>query len=213
MPSDTDTGLFIGENADRDETFKGVMNITGGKLILEGDATAIINKYVNDTKVLVPYPTKDAAAYNKYVVVDYDGRNPGKTTVTAAASDVKAAYKPGPMDGIAFVEKIAVLSWTAGKDAAKHDVYFGTDKDAVANAADSAKEPGKGQIAETTFKPCELAMGTYYWRVDEADASGKVTKGDLWSFTVSEKPKKAEAPKPAEPNKPAEKVEKTEMVE
>jgi hypothetical protein len=28
----------------------------------------------------------------------------------------------------------------------------------------------------------------YYWRVDEVD-SGKVTKGDVWSFTVAEKPK------------------------
>ena len=48
MASDTDMGLFIGENFERDNKFNGVMNITGGKLILEGDATAIVNKYVND---------------------------------------------------------------------------------------------------------------------------------------------------------------------
>ena len=64
------------------------MNITGGKLILEGDATAIINKYVNDAKVLVPYPDKDAAAFNKYVVVDYNVRNAGKTTVTAISERI-----------------------------------------------------------------------------------------------------------------------------
>ena len=199
MASDNETGLFIGENYDRDKKFNGVMNITGGKLILEGDATAIINKYINETKVLVPYPGKDAASYNKYVVVDYDVRNAGKTTVTAAASELKAAYKPGPIDGSAFADKAAALSWSAGKDAAKHNVYFGTDKEAVKSATDVNKEPGKGQIAEAAFKPGELAMGTYYWRVDEVDGSGGVTKGEVWSLTVAEKPKKAEAPKTAEP--------------
>ncbi len=198
MASDTELGLFIGENTDRDKKLNGVMNIRGGKLILEGDATVIINKYINDTKVLVPYPEKDAVSYNKYVVVDFDVRNAGKTTVTAAASEVKAAYKPSPMDGSAFVDKAVVLSWSAGKDAAKHNVYFGTDKEAVKSVTDVNKEPGKGQIAEATFKPGELAMGTYYWRVDEVDGSGGLTKGEVWSFTVAEKPKKAEAPKPAQ---------------
>ena len=90
MPSDTETGLFIGENFDRNKKFNGVMNITGGKLILEGDATALINKYVNETKVLVPYPNKDPAKFKKSIVFDYDKTNKGKTTVTAEAIEIEA---------------------------------------------------------------------------------------------------------------------------
>lgn len=206
MPSDTETGLFIGEDTKRGRTFKGVMNITCGKLILEGDATTIVNKYVNAAKVLVAYPDKDASAFNKYVVVDYNVRNAGKTTVTATASEIKMAYKPSPVDGGAFVEKDTALDWSAGKGAAKHDVYFGTDKEAVKSAADSSKEPGKGRIDTVTFVPGGLAMNTtYYWRVDEVDGSGSVTKGEVWSFTVAEKPqaKKAESPKAESTEKPA----------
>ncbi len=89
--SDTETGLFIGENADRTTQRKGVVNISGGKMILEGDATALINKYVNETKVLVPYPDKDPAKFKKSIVFDYDKTNKGKTTVTAEAIEIKAA--------------------------------------------------------------------------------------------------------------------------
>jgi hypothetical protein len=90
MASDTDMGLFIGENYERDKKFNGVMNITGGKLVLEGDATALINKYINETKVLVPYPDKDPAKFKKSIVFDYDKTNKGKTTVAAEAIEIKA---------------------------------------------------------------------------------------------------------------------------
>ena len=44
----------------------------------------------------------------------------------------------------------------------------------------------RGQTA-TTFAPADLAYGqTYYWRIDEVNATpdGTVFKGDIWSFTT-----------------------------
>ena len=82
------------------------------------------------------------------------------------------------------------LGWTAGKYAATHDVYLGTDFADVNNA--TAAKPlnvlvSTGQT-DVTFTPASpLQYGkTYYWRVDEVNAppSSTVFKGDVWSFTV-----------------------------
>ena len=41
----------------------------------------------------------------------------------------------------------------------------------------------KGQYDESSYIPGTLQKGkTYYWRVDELDSAGIVTKGDVWNF-------------------------------
>ncbi len=91
------------------------------------------------------------------------------------------AHKPSPSDGAESVSLDAKLSWTAGKDAIMHDVYFGTDKEAVA-ASDPSTFMGK--IMETSFDPAPLEKGkTYYWKVDEF-AVVATNPGPLWSFTT-----------------------------
>jgi hypothetical protein len=80
----------------------------------------------------------------------------------------------------------ASLSWSAGDTAASHDVYFGTDRDAVAGADNSAPE-FKGNQADTSLSLADLAEfggGDYYWRIDEVAADGTVTAGTIWKFTV-----------------------------
>lgn len=68
----------------------------------------------------------------------------------------------------------ARLEWTAGSTAVKHQLYFGTDAD---NLSMLTETPA------TTYTTEKLsALYTYYWRVDEVDASGKVIEGDVWSF-------------------------------
>jgi hypothetical protein len=80
----------------------------------------------------------------------------------------------------------AILSWTPADSAASHQLYFGTDKEAVRNAGAGAPED-KGSIAlgAENYDPGLLDADTvYYWRVDEVDAQGNTAKGPLWVFTT-----------------------------
>lgn len=75
------------------------------------------------------------------------------------------------------------LTWTPGREAAKHHVYVGLDSLAVAQATADDKDIYKGVQAEPVFTLDDLYnLNKYYWRVDEEDASGNVTRGNVWSF-------------------------------
>lgn len=83
---------------------------------------------------------------------------------------------------VVTTNKKFLLEWDASKNAVAHKLFFGEDKNAVANAVESSKE-FKGKLAERTFSVADLYSGsTYYWRVDEVDAKGNVTLGNVWSF-------------------------------
>ena len=78
------------------------------------------------------------------------------------------------------------LSWSAGDAATSHDVYFGSDRDAVAAASNDSPE-FRGNQTETSLSLAglvEFGGGDYYWRVDEVAADGTVTAGTVWKFTV-----------------------------
>ncbi len=93
------------------------------------------------------------------------------------------AHNPSPSDGAESVSLDAQLSWTAGKDAIMHDVYFGTDKAAV-----EAGDPStfKGKLMDASLDPGPLEIGTtYYWKVDEF-AVVATNPGPLWSFRTEE---------------------------
>ena len=80
----------------------------------------------------------------------------------------------------------AILSWTPADSAASHEIYFGTDKDAVRNAgAGSPEYKGSKALGAESYDPGLLdAQATYYWRVDEVDAQGNTSAGPLWIFTT-----------------------------
>jgi regulation of enolase protein 1 (concanavalin A-like superfamily) len=99
------------------------------------------------------------------------------------------ARKPSPPNGATpDIEHISTLSWTPGENAVQHDVYFGTDANAVENA-DTSDTTGiyRGRQDPNTYALTEaLEIGqTYYWRIDEIDASAVINKGGIWSFTVA----------------------------
>ncbi|MHC4323661.1 MAG: DUF1349 domain-containing protein [Planctomycetota bacterium] len=83
-----------------------------------------------------------------------------------------------------------VLGWNAGAVAASHEVYFGTDSDAVKNATKSSPEyKGPKALGEESYDPGKLILNTnYYWRIDEVnDASGDSPwAGNVWSFTTGD---------------------------
>ena len=77
----------------------------------------------------------------------------------------------------------AVLNWRPGREAVRHEVYLGTDPNALSKV---------GTVRPNTAMPSVL-LGleygkTYYWKVNEVnDAATPTTwEGDVWSFTTVE---------------------------
>jgi hypothetical protein len=100
------------------------------------------------------------------------------------------ANRPKPSSGQIDVTHTAVLNWSPGYKAAMHDVYFGADAEAVANADTSSPEYiGSRNLGSESYEPGELQWNTiYYWRVDEVNDldSGSPWIGHLWSFTTGD---------------------------
>jgi len=93
-----------------------------------------------------------------------------------------AAWTPSPVNGAMYQSIDADLAWTPGQGAVKHEVYFGTSKDDVANGAAGVS---KGSVNVATLALDPLAFGTtYYWRVDEINTGGQKVVGEVWSFTT-----------------------------
>jgi hypothetical protein len=99
-----------------------------------------------------------------------------------------ASSIPSPAMNATNVPRDTTLSWMAAETAQTHTVYLGTDFADVNNA--TAAKPlnvlvSAGQTDATFTSVSPLQYGkVYYWRVDETSATGTVTKGDVWSFTV-----------------------------
>ncbi len=102
-----------------------------------------------------------------------------------------------PVDGATNVAVSTKLTWTAGFEAASHDVYLGTDEAAVDAATDADPVNFRGNQDTTSFDPGGLAPGTtFFWRIDEVNAVG-ITKGAVMSFTTVDAPAKAKTPVPS----------------
>jgi hypothetical protein len=97
-----------------------------------------------------------------------------------------AVGNPQPGYDATDVQMDAVLSWTPADSAASHELYFGTDKQAVRTANTGSTEyVGSKALGAESHDPGLLeADTTYYWRVDEIDGQGNVSTGPLWIFTT-----------------------------
>ncbi|UAY54890.1 T9SS type A sorting domain-containing protein [Arachidicoccus terrestris] len=75
------------------------------------------------------------------------------------------------------------LTWSPAVSAASHDIYFGTDSLAVAQADhNSPLYKGNQALADTTYAVSNLySREKYFWRVDEVSAD-QTYKGDVWYF-------------------------------
>ena len=76
------------------------------------------------------------------------------------------------------------LSWagpTIGT-AVSHDVYFGTSETTVRAANRSSPEFKGNRTSLNYLAVTPDKHGKYYWRVDEIDPLGNVTKGTVWYF-------------------------------
>jgi hypothetical protein len=97
-----------------------------------------------------------------------------------------AVGSPNPAYDATNVGMNAILSWTPSTSAASHQLYFGTDKEAVRTAGPgSPEDKGSKALGAESYDPGLLdAETTYYWRVDEVDAQGNTLKGPIWIFTT-----------------------------
>jgi len=117
-------------------------------------------------------------------------RTPKQLIPQAALSLPVKALSPNPPNGATGVRMTATLSWRAGDNAASHQVYFGTDADAVRNATTASPEyKGSKALGSESYGPGKLAwFTTYYWRVDEANNVHPDSPwiGNIWSFTTGD---------------------------
>jgi hypothetical protein len=101
----------------------------------------------------------------------------------------KLAKNPWPGDADMHVDADSgslMLSWSpASARVEKHYLFLGTDKALTENAdtTDAALLADVKACDDTTFLLADAySMNTYYWRVDELDRDGVLTKGKVWSF-------------------------------
>jgi len=100
------------------------------------------------------------------------------------------AYGPSPGDGSTGAKRTPTLSWKPGDQASSHEVYFGTDEDAVKNATTASPEyKDTKALGSESYDPGKLAWeSTYYWRVDEVNSLNPDSPwvGSVWSFTTAD---------------------------
>jgi hypothetical protein len=142
----------------------------------------------NGTANYSPGPLKLAKTYY-WRVDEFDGIETHKGEVWSFTT-LGAASGANPANGAVDVKPSAVLRWDAGSVAASHEVYFGTDADAVKNATTASPEyKGTRALGEESCDPGKLEFNTaYYWRIDEVnDAStDSPWAGNIWSFTTGD---------------------------
>lgn len=101
------------------------------------------------------------------------------------------ARRPLPNNRAENVMQTPILSWASGDYAGQHDVYFGIDAGAVAQADTGTADIYRGRQpeGERVFHPGALDWNTtYYWRVDEVNEQNPdgPWPGAVWRFTVAD---------------------------
>jgi len=168
------------------------------------DGVQLVNAWV-DQGTTEYRGTIDLIAGNTYSVVMEQYENGGGATAylrwssprtpkqiipqAALAPPIKAS-SPSPSNGATGTKMTPILRWGAGDFAVSHEVYFGTDADAVRNATKSSPEyKGVKALGDESYDPGKLAWFTeYFWRVDEVNAVNADSPwvGNLWGFTTGD---------------------------
>jgi hypothetical protein len=123
--------------------------------------------------------------------------------------DVMASFDAGPNQTVEFgivaskanpannIDEVSIdvgeISWTPGKYANTHNVFFGTDPNYVEDATlVDAESLGVSVYSDLALDSNSIALDrleygkTYYWRVDEVNvpANPGTYKGTVWNFTT-----------------------------
>ena len=143
---------------------------------------AHIGRQVNDYVEFWDGLIDDVRIYNKALTPD--------EIMKVMIGDPMLAWNASPVNGSTpDIHAALPLSWSPGDKATEHDVYFGKDADAVADADTSIAGIYRGRQSATSYTPpegVEWGGGPYYWRVDEYNTDGTISKGKVWGFTVAD---------------------------
>ncbi|MHC4204743.1 MAG: DUF1349 domain-containing protein, partial [Planctomycetota bacterium] len=135
-----------------------------------------------------PGPLQLAKAYY-WRVDEFDIAETHKGDVWSFTTE-GAVSGPNPANGAVDVSPTQILTWVAGAVAASHEVYFGTDADAVKNATTASPEyTGPKALGEENYDPGKLNLNTtYYWRIDEVNSVNPDSPwaGNVWSFSTGD---------------------------
>ncbi|WP_437528473.1 hypothetical protein WME79_45465 [Sorangium sp. So ce726] len=165
---------------------------TAGKVSVQVDGTTKLSNLQQSTGAL-----STAAAASSYVTFTVQAGKDVVILYSSTASLVingfeldtpnmaEQATSPTPFDGDEHADADSgslELTWKASKQAVSHDVYVGADPNAVQTATHDSPE-FQGNQSGTTFDVNDLSsIDRTYWRVDEVDARGGVTRGNVWYF-------------------------------
>jgi hypothetical protein len=142
----------------------------------------------NGTATYNPGPLSLAKTYY-WRVDEFDGKGMNKGEVWSFTT-LGAVSSPNPSNGAVDVKPTPILSWNAGAIAASHEVYFGTDADAVRNATKTSSEyKGPKALGDESYAPGQLNLTTtYFWRIDEVNNVNPDSPwaSNVWSFTTSD---------------------------
>jgi hypothetical protein len=95
-----------------------------------------------------------------------------------------SARNPSPESGATDVAINALLSWSAGRGAVEHDVYFSNDQQSVTDGTTPVTT-----VDQSSYGPLFIDLGrNYYWRIDEVNnnEADPIWPGNTWSFSTTE---------------------------
>ncbi len=104
--------------------------------------------------------------------------------------DPRLAWGPRPANGATANVFVALpLTWEAGDEAIAHDIYLGDDRAAVSEAT-PADTTGiyRGRQSDASCMPApplELCV-RYFWRIDEVNSDGSISRGFVWDFVLDD---------------------------
>lgn len=165
----------------------GLMNITTGTLILNGDDTEAIRTFEQDGWL-------KAYGGRGNLNVDFDITNPGKTTVTASS-----LLNPKPADGTTVAAGEVELSWTMLEPlfpglSVTVDVYFTDNLQLLEDFTDPAAIQVISRQDVTSVVVRTQPKTWYYWAVDTymGDATQPIL-GPIFSFYADNLPPEVDA--------------------
>ena len=165
----------------------GTADIAGGMLVITmpdhywGDQREVLAGYMTDG-VIYAYGGDPRAE-----VMGVDDDETGYYIISGYQYSLGQAYNPSPGFCVRDVSPhVTELSWSPGDYADSHDLYFGTDKEAVENATPVSDEYIGTLDVNSCDMPVESVLGKiYYWRVDEVNESDEsIVKGLTWNFRI-----------------------------
>ncbi len=178
--------------------FESILGFGFKDVVVEYSANGTDWTLLKDTQ-FAQAPSQDSYAHN--TTVDFGGvaakyvrltakNNWGGVARQCGLAEVRFLYTPTyagdpqPTPAQTGVSVDAKLQWRPGREAVTHQVYFGSDKQAVTEGKALA-----GTTAKIGFDlgPLDLAE-TYYWKIGEVNETKtpSVWPGDVWSFTTTE---------------------------